>query len=244
MSYDPYRPQATVAAAGTDIDVGLQGFMRSVYNTMGVGLVVTGLVAFSFAQMMLANDQLRELVMGSILGLALAFTPLLFILFGFTGRRVQRMSSGSLRTLFFVFAGVMGLSMASIFLIYSAESIARVFFISAAMFGATSLYGYTTKRDLSRMGSFMVMGMIGLIIASLVNLFLQSTMLHFVTSAVGVIVFTGMAAWDTQRLKETYAYGAHLAEANAKLAVMGALNMYMNFVLLFQHMLALMGNRE
>lgn len=244
MSYDPYRPQATVAAAGTDIDVGLQGFMRSVYNTMGLGLGVTGLVAFSFAQMMLANEKLLELVMGSILGLALAFAPLAFIFFGFTGRRVQRMSSGSLRTLFFVFSGVMGLSMASIFLIYSAESIARVFFITAAMFGATSLYGYTTKRDLSGMGSFMVMGMIGLIIASVVNLFLQSSMLHFITSVIGVIVFTGMAAWDTQRLKETYAYGAHLAEANAKLAVMGALNMYMNFVLLFQHLLSLMGNRE
>ncbi len=244
MSYDPYRPQATVAATGSDVDAGLQGFMRSVYNTMGLGLGVTGITAFSFAQMMLGNDQLRELVMGSIFGIILALAPLAFIFLGFTGSRVQRMSAGSLRTLFFVFAGVMGLSMASIFLIYSAESIARVFFISAGMFAATSLYGYTTKRDLSGMGSFMIMGIIGLIIAGLVNLFLQSTMLHFVTSVIGVIVFTGMAAWDTQRLKETYAYGAHLAEANAKLAVMGALNMYMNFVLLFQHLLSLLGNRE
>src|SRR6218665_1438153 len=232
MSYDPYRPQATVAATGSDVDAGLQGFMRSVYNTMGLGLGVTGITAFGFAQMMLGNEQLRQAVMGSFLGLALAFAPLGFIFFGFTGSRIQRMSAASLRTLFFVFSGVMGLSMASIFLIYSAESIARVFFISAGMFAAPSLYGYTTKRDLARMGSFMFMGMIGLLIAGVVNMFLQSSMLHFVTSGVGVIVFTGMAAWDTQRLKETYAHGAHLAEANSKLAVMGALNMYINFVAL------------
>lgn len=242
MSYDPYRPQATMAAAGTDVDAGLQSFMRSVYNTMGLGLGVTGLTAFGFAQMMLGSEALRQAVMGSPLAIILALAPLGFMFFGFTGSRIQRKSAAELKTLFFVFAGVMGLSMASIFLIYSAESIARVFFISAGMFAATSLYGYTTKRDLSAMGSFMVMGMIGLLIAGLVNLFLQSSMLHFITSIIGVIVFTGMAAWDTQRLKETYAYGAHLAEANTKLAVMGALNMYLNFILLFQYLLSLMGS--
>lgn len=163
-------------------------------------------------------------------------------MFGFTPGRMHRLPAGQLQTLFFVYAGLMGLSMASIFLAYTAESIARVFFITAGMFAATSLYGYTTKRDLSRMGSFMIMGVIGLLIASVVNIFLKSSMLYFVTSAIGVIVFTGLTAWDTQRLKETYAYGSSMVGANAKLAVEGALNLYLNFVMLFQYMLSFMGN--
>jgi len=242
MSYDPYRPQATVAAHGTDVDAGLQGFLRGVYNMMGIGLAITGLVSFGFAQMMFANEELLKLVYGTPLKWVLAFAPLAFLMFGFTPGRMHRMPAGQLQTLFFVYAGLMGLSMASIFLAYTAESIARVFFITAGMFAATSLYGYTTKRDLSRMGSFMIMGVIGLLIASVVNIFLKSSMLYFVTSAIGVIVFTGLTAWDTQRLKETYAYGSSMAGANAKLAVEGALNLYLNFVMLFQYMLSFMGN--
>jgi len=244
MSYDPYRPQATVAAQGTDVDAGLQGFMRSVYNTMSIGLVVTGLVAFSFAQMMLGSEQLAQAVFGSPLKWVVMLAPLAFIMFGFTDGRTRRWPAAKLQMLFYAFAAVMGVSMSSIFLIYSAESIARVFFITAGMFGATSLYGYTTKRNLASMGGFMMMGLFGLIIAMVVNIFLQSTMMHFITSILGVVIFTGLTAWDTQRLKETYAYGTHMAEANAKLAIMGALSLYLNFVLLFQHLMSLLGNRE
>ncbi|MDY0009737.1 MAG: Bax inhibitor-1/YccA family protein [Bdellovibrionales bacterium] len=244
MSYDPYHPQATVAAQGTDVDAGLQSFMRGVYNSMSIGLVITGLVAFGFAQMVMGSEQLAHMVYGTPLKWVVAFAPLAFLLGGFTQGRMLRWPASKLQMMFFVFSGVMGLSMSSIFMMYSAESIARVFFITAGMFAATSLYGYTTKRDLSGMGGFMIMGLIGLIIASIVNIFLASSMLHFITSVAGVVIFTGLTAWDTQRLKETYAYGSHMAEANAKMAVMGALNLYLNFVLLFQHLMSLMGSRE
>ncbi len=132
--------------------------------------------------------------------------------------------------------------MSTIFLAFTGESIARVFFVTAATFAATSLYGYTTKKDLSGMGSFMFMGMIGIFIAMIVNLFLQSAMVHFVVSVLGVVIFTGLAAYETQMLKETYRYGG--GEANNKLATMGALNLYLSFINLFQFLLSLMGNRE
>ncbi len=238
MSYNPYQPQT--ATAQTVADAGLQSFMRSVYNTMGLGLVVTGLTAFGVANI----PALAELIFKTPLFYVAAFAPLAFILFGFTPARIARLSAEKVKMLFIAFSALMGVSMASIFLVYSAESIARVFFITAATFAATSLYGYTTKRDLASMGSFMFMGMIGIFIAMLVNIFLQSAMMHFVVSVIGVIVFTGLTAWDTQRLKETYAYGHAMTEANAKLAVTGALNLYLSFINLFQFMLSLLGNRE
>lgn len=244
MSYDPYRSPANIAAHGTDVDVGLQSFMRGVYNTMCIGLVVTGLVAFSFAQILMGSEQLFKAVFGTPVALVLMLSPLAFLLFGFTGKRIARFSAAKLQMLFYGFATLMGLSMSSIFIAYSAESIARVFFITAGMFAATSIYGYTTKRDLAGMGSFLFMGVIGLFIAIVVNWFMQSSMLHFLISVVGVIVFTGLTAWDTQRLKETYSHSLHMAEANAKLAITGALNLYLNFVLLFQHLMSLLGSRE
>jgi len=243
MSYDPYQPHVqTRAAAGTDIDAGLQSFMRSVYNTMAIGLGVTGVVAFGFAQMMLGSPALLKAVVGTPLIYVLALAPLAFVFGGFTQNRIARWPASKLQGMFYVFAAVMGLSMATIFLVFSAESIARVFFIAAGTFAAVSLYGYTTKRDLVGFGAFMFMGVIGLIIASVVNLFLQSEMIHFVVSVIGVITFTGLAAWQTQMLKETYAYGR--TEDNGKLAVMGALGLYLSFINLFQSLLSLLGNRE
>lgn len=235
-----YQRQHTTAAYGSDqvIDAGLQGFMRGVYNTMGIGLVITGLVAFATSQ----SPAMMQAIFGTPLKWVVMLAPLAFIFFGFTPNRVARMQSGQVRTLFFVFAAVMGLSMATIFLAFTGESIARVFFVTAATFAATSLYGYTTKKDLSGMGSFMFMGMIGIFIAMIVNLFLQSAMVHFIVSALGVVIFTGLAAYETQMLKETYRYGG--GEANNKLATMGALNLYLSFVNLFQFLLSLMGNRE
>lgn len=230
----------TTAAYGSDqvVDAGLQGFMRGVYNTMGFGLVITGVVAFATAQ----SPAMLQAIFGTPLKWVVMLAPLAFIFFGFTPARVARMQPAQVRTLFYVFAAVMGLSMASIFAVFTGESIARVFFVTAATFAATSLYGYTTKRDLSGMGSFMFMGMIGIFIAMIVNLFLQSAMVHFVVSVLGVVIFTGLAAFETQMLKETYRYGG--GSANDKLATMGALNLYLSFVNLFQFLLSLMGNRE
>lgn len=239
MSYQNNQHATTYSTAGA-IDQGLQAFMRSVFNAMGAGLVVTGLTAFGVSQV----PALFNTIFGSPLQWVAIFAPLAFLFLGFTPGRIARMDAAKLHLLFIAFSAVMGISMAVIFKVFTAESIARVFFITAATFAATSLYGYTTKRDLSSMGSFLFMGVIGLVIASIVNLFLQSTMVHFVVSALGVLVFTGLTAYDTQRLKETYssAYGA--TEANAKLAVMGALSLYLNFINLFQSLMNLMGERE
>lgn len=237
---DFQRQHTTTAAYGSDqvIDAGLQGFMRGVYNTMGIGLVITGLVAFAASQ----SQPLMQAIFGTPLKWVVILAPLAFIFLGFTPGRVARMGAGQVRTLFFVFAAVMGLSMSTIFLAFTGESIARVFFVTAATFAATSLYGYTTKKDLSGMGSFMFMGMIGILIASLVNIFLGSAMVQFVVSVLGVVIFTGLAAYETQMLKETYRYGG--GAANDKLATMGALNLYLSFINLFQFLLSLMGNRE
>lgn len=239
MSYDP-KLQTQSYAGGQAVDAGLQSYMRGVYNTMGLGLVVTGLVAFAVASI----PQLSQAIFTTPLRFVFMFAPLAFLWFGFTPARIARFSVDKLRSLFFLFSGLMGVSMATIFLIYTNDSIARVFFITAATFAAVSIYGYVTKRDLTGLGSFMFMGLIGIFIAAIVNIFLQSAMVHFVVSMIGVIVFTGLTAWETQRLKETYSYAHGAAEANGKLAVMGALSLYLNFINLFQSLMALLGNKE
>ena len=236
MSYNQ-RPTATYANDQVT-DAGLQAFMRGVYNTMGVGLAVTGAVAFGTANF----PPLYNAIFGTPLAWVVMLAPLAFIFLGFTPARVARMEPAKLRMVFFLFAALMGLSMAAIFQVFTGESIARVFFVTAGTFAATSLYGYTTKKDLTSMGGFLFMGLIGIVLASLVNLFLGSEMVQFVVSVLGVVIFTGLTAWDTQRLKETYAYGG--GDANDKLATMGALSLYLNFINLFQSLLSLMGNRE
>lgn len=240
MSFDRFQQQAAAAQTGAAVDQGLQAHMRSVYNTMCLGLGITGVVAFAVAN----TPAVFNMIFGTPLMWVAMFAPLAFILFGFTPARVARMDSGQLRTTFLIFSAVMGISMAAIFQVFTGASIARVFFITSGMFAATSLWGYTTKRDLSGMGSFMFMGMIGILLAGLANLFFQSATVHFVISAIGVVVFTGLAAWNTQMLKETYRHGLAMAEGNAKMAVMGALNLYMSFINLFQFLLHFMGQRE
>ncbi len=233
-------PNRTQAAYGTDqlVDSGLQTFMRGVYNIMGIGLVVTGLVAFATAN----TPALFNAIYGTPLQWVVMLAPLAFIFLGFSPSRMARMSPAQARTLFYVFASVMGLSMATIFAVYTGESIARVFFVTAGTFAATSLYGYTTKKDLTRMGSFLFMGLIGIVLASLANLFFQSGMVQFVVSVLGVAIFTGLAAFETQMLKETYVAGG--GAANDKLAISGALGLYLSFINLFQSLMHLMGNRE
>lgn len=228
------------SAQGRTIDPGLQAFMRNVYNTMGVGLVLTGLTAYGLSQI----EGIREtLYTGGVFYIA-AFAPLAFLLFGFTHNRIVRMSASQLLIMFSAFAVTMGVSMGSIFLVYSTADIARAFFVTAATFAGMSLYGYTTKRDLSAFRSFLFMGLLGVFIASIVNIFLGSGLMQFVISCAGVLVFTGLTAWETQNLRLTYAEtNGH--EANSKMAVMGALGLYLNFVNLFQMILHLMGgNRE
>ena len=231
------------------VDEGLRSYMLRVYNYMGIGLVVTGLVAyFTYTQSFIEQNGrivgltgLGNALYGSPLQWIVMLAPLAFVLvlsFGIT-----KLSVPVTQLLFWVFAAVMGLSLASIFAVYTGGSIAKVFFISAATFGAMSLYGYTTKRDLTQIGSFLIMGLIGIVIASIVNIFLHSTGLSFAISIIGVLVFVGLTAWDTQKIKESYNVGFG-AEVLAKGAVMGALSLYLDFINLFLMLLRLFGNQR
>lgn len=225
--------------AGTDsvsFDAGLRMHMQRVFNYMGGGLALTGILAF-----MVANTALRDLVYGTAFRYIVMIAPLFFIMY--MNIRVQSISAAKLRAVFWLFCGTMGLSMGAIFLLFTQASIARAFFITGATFGAMSLWGYTTKRDLTGMGAFMMMGLFGLLIASVVNLFLLSSALQWVTSVAGVLIFTGLAAYDVQRIKQTYAAGWG-DEANDKLAVFGALSLYLSFINLFQFILSLTGDRR
>jgi FtsH-binding integral membrane protein len=230
--------------------------MLKVYNYMGIGLVITGLVAYGFFSVATTADssqavgqlgsglyvtQLGAAIWGGPISWIVMLAPLAFVLVLSFG--IQRLSTATAQILFWVFTAVMGLSLSSIFAVYTGESIARVFFISAATFGAMSLYGYTTKRDLTQIGSFLIMGLIGVIIASIVNIFLNSSGLSFAISIVGVLVFVGLTAWDTQKIKESYSVGFG-ADVLAKGAIMGALSLYLDFINLFLMLLRLFGNQR
>ena len=240
------RPTIAAARAGTAaaIDEGLRSYMLKVYNYMGIGLVVTGLVAYFANQAAVSNGQLTawgELLYTSPLMWVVALAPLGFVLVLSFG--INKLSVPAAQATFWAFAAIMGLSLSSIFMVYTDASIAKVFFITAATFGAMSLYGYTTKRDLTGMGNFLMMGLIGLVIASIVNIFMQSSMLDFAISAIGVLVFVGLTAYDTQKIKESYDESAG-SEVLAKGAIMGALSLYLDFINLFMMLLRLFGNRE
>jgi hypothetical protein len=224
--------QRPYAAAGT-VDLELRSFMLRVFNTMAGGLGLTGIVAYAAAQSgfyaTIAGTPLFWLVMLAPIGLALLL-----------GLRIGQMSPAAAQAAFWGYAGLMGLSLAGIFLVYTGDSIARVFFISAGTFAATAAWGYTTRTDLSRFGSFLVMGLIGIILAGLVNLLIGSSALQFALSVIGVVVFTGLTAWDTQRLKTMY-----LDNGGAgNLAILGALMLYLDFVNLFISLLQLTGVRR
>ncbi|TIQ57634.1 MAG: Bax inhibitor-1/YccA family protein [Mesorhizobium sp.] len=225
------------AQAGAVYDEGLRQHMLRVYNYMGVGLVVTGVIAFVVA----STPALYVPIFSSPLKWVVMLAPLAFVLlFSF---RIQTMSAAGAQAMFWAFCAVMGLSLASVFLVFTGTSIARTFFIAATMFGATSLYGYTTKRDLTQFSSFLIMGLIGVVIASIVNIFLGSTALQFAISVIGIAVFIGLTAWDTQTIKEQFAenFGA---ESQQKLAVFGAFSLYLNFINIFQLLLNFTGERE
>lgn len=235
-------PQAAV------YDEGLRKYMLGVYNYMASGLALTGLVAMLVANneallsLFYAVDEAGRYAGAKPLGLVVAFAPLAFVLF--LGFKIHSMSFQAAQMTFWAFAAVMGLSMADLFLMFTGTSIARVFFITASVFGAMSLYGYTTKKDLTGWGSFLFMGMIGILIASIVNIFLASSMLHFAISIIGVVVFVGLTAYDTQRIKGTYYAVAGHAEMAGKAAIMGALSLYLDFINLFVMLLQFFGDRR
>ncbi len=218
------------------IDEGLRQYMLRVYNYMASGLALTGIVAFVVAQ----NEALLQVIYGTPLKWVVFLAPLGLVLL--LGARINKMSATAVQAIFWIFATLMGLSLASIFLVYELPSIARVFFITAGTFGAMSLYGYTTKRDLTGWGSFLFMGLIGIIIASVVNIFMVSSALHFAISVIGVLVFTGWTAYDTQKIKEMYAESDSTAIASKK-SIMGALRLYLDFINLFIMLLHLFGRR-
>ncbi len=242
---------ATADAAA--VDAGLRSYMLRVYNWMASGLLLTGIVAYVIAsspELMSLFWQVGRAANGArvisptILGWAAMLSPLAFVLvlpFG-----INKMSKTTVQLLFWLFAAAMGASLSNIFLRYTGQSIATTFFVCSAMFAGISLYGYTTKADLTRMGSFMMMCLIGILIAMLVNMFLQSPAMAFAISIIGVVVFVGLTAWDTQRIKNDYIQFAYAegTEIAGKRSVMDALALYLNFVNLFQLLLSLMGSRQ
>jgi FtsH-binding integral membrane protein len=257
MAFSPdYRTYSRASAPTTAavLDAGLRGYMLRVYNWMASGLVLTGAVAFAIfsvpslhalfyrdymtAAGLVVHNQPTALAMIAV------FAPLAFVLVLSMG--VNRLSTSAAQTLYWVFCAAMGASLTSIFVIYTGDSIARVFFITAATFAAMSIYGYTTKADLSRFASFLMMGLFGIIIAGLVNIFLQSSALQFAISIIGVVVFTGLTAYDTQRIKSSYVQYAYAEgpDAAAKRSVYDALSLYLNFINLFMLLLQLLGNRN
>ncbi len=230
--------QMTGAQAHTaDIDVGLRQYMLRVYNYMAIGVALTGVVAFASS----TNLALMQAIYGTPLQWVVILAPLGVVLL--FSARINAMKPATAQAVFWLFAGLMGLSLSYIFLAYTGESIARVFFISAATFAGMSLYGYTTKRDLSGMGSFLMMGLIGIIIAAVVNIFLESSALAWMISVIGVLVFVGLTAYDTQKIKSLYS-AADTGAVQERKAIMGALTLYLDFINLFIMLLHIFGNRE
>jgi uncharacterized protein len=243
-----YAQGTTVGRTETGaIDQGLRAYMLRVYNYMAIGVAITGVVAYLTYVMGVQSEaplvltSFGNLIFASAFKWVVIFAPLAMVFF--LSARINSMSLGTAQIAFWVFAALMGLSVSSIFLVYAHASIARVFFISAASFGALSLYGYTTSRDLSAWGSFLFMGLIGIILAMLVNLFLASTALQFAISVIGVLIFAGLTAYDTQQIKEMYYVGDDGTVAGRK-AVMGALRLYLDFINLFMMLLQLFGDRR
>ncbi len=231
------RTMARTEAARAEIDVGLRSHMLRVYNYMASGLLLTGIVAYFVAN----TPAVANAIFGTPLQWLVMLAPLAFVMVLSFG--IHRMTFATAQAVYWAYAAVMGASLASILLVFTGASVARVFFITAGTFGAMSLYGYTTKADLSKFGSFLFMGLIGIVLASVVNLFVASSALQFAISVIGVIVFVGLTAYDTQRIKEIY-LASDDGETAGKKALMGALSLYLDFINLFMMLIQLLGNRR
>jgi FtsH-binding integral membrane protein len=252
------RPLTRAEAAV--VDQGLRAYMLRIYNYMVLGLAITGVAAIGI-YMLSVTPELSAAYQGARpLARGMYLTPIGFYLFAsplkwlvilaplalvfFLSFRIQTMRPATAQITFWIYAALVGVSLGSIFLIYTHTSIVRVFFITAASFGALSLWGYTTQRDLTGMGAFLIMGLFGIIIASLVNVFLVSSMMQWIISVVGVLIFAGLTAYDTQRLKNEYVYGAMEGDVMERSAIMGALSLYLDFLNLFTMLLSLLGSRD
>ena len=238
------------AARTAEIDAGLRAYMIRIYNYMAAGVALTGVTAWLTFNAAVITDTSGKITGLTSFGQAIFSGPLTIVLFlgtlgivFFLSFRIDKLQASTAMILFMLYAGLLGLMLSSVFLSYTGASITRTFFISAASFGALSLYGYTTQRDLSPIGSFLIMGLFGLIIAMLVNLFLKSSGLDFAISAIGVLIFAGLTAWDTQKIKEMYDVNDDGTVAGRK-AVMGALTLYLDFINLFLFMLRFLGDRR
>lgn len=255
--FDTIRTASGARAA--EIDEGLRAHMNKVYGTMSVGMLITFLAAWAISGLAVTTDpsgaagqigsgtyltSLGAAIYTSPLRWVIMFLPLAFI-FGFSAG-INRLSAAAAQLVFYAFAAVMGLSISWIFIAFTGMSIIQVFLITSIAFGGLSLYGYTTKKDLSGMGTFMIMGLIGLIVAMVVNLFLQSPAVMYAVSVIGVLIFAGLTAYDTQKIKTTYLQMAHSGDQEwlGKAAIMGALNLYLDFINMFMFLLQLLGNRE
>ena len=250
MALDFNRRSFTKTADQGVIDEGLRAYMLKVYNYMTTGLLLTGLIAYFFGKASVVTNDAGQIVAFTQLGVTLFGSPLKWIVMlaplGFVfylSARINKMSVSSAQITFWIFSAIMGLSLASLFIQFTGASIARVFFITSGTFAAMSLYGYTTKRDLTKFGGFLFMGLIGIIIASLVNLFFQSSALQFAISIIGVLVFVGLTAYDTQSIKNMY-YAGDSENTGSKKALMGALRLYLDFINLFILLLQLFGQRR
>jgi uncharacterized protein len=229
-----------VGTRTSEIDVGLRAHMNKVYGLMSVGMAITGGVAWAIG----TNDAMVQAIFATPLKWVVMFLPLVMV-FAF-GALIPRLSVAAAQLFFYVYAAAMGLSLSFIFAVYTSTSIAQTFFITAIAFGGLSLYGYTTKKDLSAMGTFLMMGLIGLLVAMVVNIFLASSALAFAISAIGVLIFAGLTAYDTQNIKNTYLQHAQMGDQDwlGKAAIMGALNLYLDFINMFMFLLSFLGNRE
>ena len=249
MALDFNQRSFTKTAGQTAIDEGLRAYMLKVYNYMTTGLLLTGFIAYFFGKASVEAylpggvvlTPLGNTLFNSSLSWVIMLAPLGFVFY--LSARINKMSASSAQITFWLFASIMGLSLASIFIQFTGASIARVFFITAGTFAAMSLYGYTTKKDLTKLGGFLFMGLIGIIIASIVNYFLQSGAMAFVISVIGVLVFVGLTAYDTQQIKNMY-YAGDNDEIGSKKALMGALRLYLDFINLFIMLLQLFGQRR
>ena len=233
-----YDPAVSVGVPRAARDAGLRSYMLSVYNYMASGVLLTGIVALLFASSGMAAQVFGG---GGLLPWVIILSPLAIVFAMSFG--VNRMQTSTLQILFWTFATLMGLSMSTIFLRYTGVSIAQTFFAVSAAFLGLSLWGYTTKKDLSGWGTFLIMGVVGLLVAMLINLFLQSSAMAMAISAIGVLLFAGLTAYDTQKIKSMYAYVAG-TDMMGKIVIMGALNLYLDFINMFQFLLYFMGNRE
>jgi len=252
-----YQRSGTATRTGAAVDEGLRSHMLGVYNYMTAGIALTGIVAYGLLQFTTTTDpalavatlrngtmltELGRTLYGSPIQYVLMFAPLAFVLF--LSFRAHKMSVGAAQIAFWGFAAVMGLSLSSIFLIYTGQSIVQIFFVTAAAFASLSVWGYTTKKDISGWGSFLIMGVVGIIIAAIINLFLQSSAMQFAISAIGVLVFAGLTAYDTQRIKDEYLVLRHDSAMLAKSAILGALSLYLDFINMFISLLQLFGGRD